>query len=508
MALGRKRARELGYEVVREYYDNDVSASQYSNKERPDWEKVERDINDGLADVLWVWEISRGTRDLVVWAHLAQACQEHKMWIALDDEEYDTTKPRHMKQLNDLAVDAVYESGKTHERVRRDTEANAERGGVHGPWGYGFRHQFDPHSGEFLRRIVYEPEAKHVREMAQRYLSGEGLSTIAADLNRRRVPTATGLAVGDPVLDHDGNPVVDDRTGEPKLSVGWYYQVIKQILLRASMIGKRSYKGKIILDQGGHQPIFDGTVVNGLRLDEAAWWQVRKKLMSSSPSLSVSLLTSADRQPSLLPRDGSAKRLLGGIVECGPCGALLYPTPLKRSPHGWVYRCEGRHQGAGRACVVRTGPYLDRAVETLLVARFARPDALEAFRQVGPSSEEVGEARACKAALEVEMEELVTDVEAGVVSRRLAAADERRIEAELDRLGEVLRPDSVEPLAVELADLSATVVQQTWRGWSLHQRRRALRVLTRRVVVWKLGAGRRNVPPSEYVDVDWGPKGS
>ncbi|MFE7461766.1 recombinase family protein [Nocardiopsis terrae] len=516
LALGRKRAREFGYEIVAEYFDNDASASEYSSGERPDWEKVERDIEAGKADVLWLWEISRGTRDLVVWAHFARACKEKQMWVTLDDEEYDITKPRKEKQLNDLAVDAAYEAGKVHDRVGRDVEANAERGGVHGPWGYGFRHQFDPHTGEFLCRVVHEPEAHHVRVMAVRFLRGWGLKTIAADLNRRKVPTSTGLVAGERVLDEDGQPVLDDR-GDPVIATGWSYQVIKQLLLRASMIGKRSWKGKIILDEGGHEAIFDGGRYfddavdekgelkdkEGMVLSEAAWWKVRKKLLVRAPSAEVSALTSSARGRVVRPRDGGATRLVSGLGRCGVCTALVYPNPKYSGQYSWEYRCIGLYDGAPKACVARSGELLDRAVETLVVARFSRPDAMEAFRVRGQSSAEVAAAEARKAALEVEMDELVAEVRSGKVSRRLAAADEERIEAELAVVKEVLRPELVEPLAEELVASDPVVVQRTWRAWTVEQQRHALRVFAPEIVVPRLGPGRRNVPPSEYVHITW-----
>ncbi|MEU5853992.1 recombinase family protein [Nocardiopsis dassonvillei] len=500
LTIGHKNAAAKVWNVVGEYADNDRSASGYASREREDWPKVEADIAAGRTDILWAIEISRGTRDLEVWARLAKACKKQGVLIALEEDVWDPRKPSHMKHLNQMMIDAVFESDRTHERVNRDTTANAERGGVHGHWGYGFRHQYDPESGELLERVVYEPEAKVVREMAQRYLSGDGLLTIAVDLNQRRVPTASGYVAGDPILDGDGNPVLDEL-GNPRHSPGWYYQVIKQILLRSSMIGRRSHKGKII-DKGGHEPIFDGTVVNGMVLDEAAWWKIRKKLLADAPSAGVSMLNSGERND-VQPRDGSAKRDLGGIALCGVCGAPMYPNPNKRSKHGWAYRCDGLYPGAPSACVSRTGPFLDKAVETLVIARFSRPDALRAFRPLSGSPEEVAAAQARKAALDAEMDELVSDVEAGVVSRRLAAADERRIQAELDKLAGELRPDVVEPLAKELASTDPRQVLATWTGWSTHQRRRALRTLARKIVVPKVGMGRRNIPPQEYVHITW-----
>lgn len=150
---------------------------------------------------------------------------------------------------------------------------------------------------------------------------------------------------------------------------------------------------------------------------------------------------------------------------------------------------------------------MDDAVRTLVIARFSRPDALDAFREQAASPEEAKAAHARKAELEAELVELEREVEAGEVGRRIAAADERRIQAELDGLAVVLRPKMVEPLAEALADTSPVRVAATWDGWTLDQRRSALRALASLVEVPRLGRGRRDVAPSEYVHIVWGPRG-
>lgn len=496
LAIGRRRATEEGWAIVGEYQDNDRSASSYATKEREDWPKVVGAITRGEADILWVWEISRGTRDLEVWVPLRRVCRENRMFVAIDDDVWDTTKPSHMRHLSQLVLDAEYESDKTHGRVSRDTEANAERGGAHGYAGYGFRHLHDTGTGKFLRRVVYGPEADVIREIAARFLSGETLGTIASDLNARRVPTSTGLVAGAPVLDGDGQAVIDAATGEPTVQRGWGYQLLLQILQRAALIGKREHKGRIMPD-GGWDPVFDGRRVRGIVLDEAAWWTIRDRL-GTRPR---------DREDKRAIRDGAAKNLLAGIALCGECGARMYRATHDRTPGGWAYQCRGLYQGAPKGHVSRSGVLLDKAVRLLVVARFSRPDALDAFRERAASPEEAKAAHARRAEIEAELVELEREVEAGEVGRRIAAADERRLQGELDALAVVVRPKMVEPLAEALADASPARVAATWDGWTLDQQRSALRTLAR-VEVPRLGRGRRNVPPSEYVHTVWGPRGS
>ncbi|MGW9447067.1 recombinase family protein [Bacillus mobilis] len=490
--IGRAIAAEEDWIIVGEYSDNDRSASRYATQQREDWPKVIDAIERGDADVLWVWEISRGTRDLDVWVAVRRVCREKSMYVAINDDIWDTTKPSHMRHLNQLVLDAEYESEKTQTRVGRGIAANTARGGAHGPGGYGFKHLHDVSTGRFIRRVVNESEAAIIREIAQRFLSGETLGTIAVDLNERRIPTSAGLVAGEPVLDDEGTPALNAVTGEPKVQTGWQYQLLVQILQRAALIGKREHGGRIV-DVGGWDPVFDGTVVNGVPVDEAAWWTIRDRL-DSRPR---------DREGKRADRDGAARHLLSGIALCGVCGARMYRATHDRTPGGWAYQCRGLYQGAPKGHVSRSGERLEAAVVAQVIARFSRPDALDAFRADGAGAEEVRQAHARKAELAAELERLEEDVAAGEVSARMATARERQIEEEMVRLGEMTRPRLVEPLAEALAAGSPAAVAATWEGWTLEQRRAALKVLTERVEVPRMGRGRKNVPLSEYVRVAW-----
>src|SRR5450830_1306154 len=57
------------------YEDNDVSASRFTTKKRADWTKLVADLDAGSFDVLVLWEPSRGSRELMTWAALLDACR-------------------------------------------------------------------------------------------------------------------------------------------------------------------------------------------------------------------------------------------------------------------------------------------------------------------------------------------------------------------------------------------------------------------------------------------------
>lgn len=479
LVLGRRLAADEGWQIVAEYADNDRSASRHASRDREDWPKVVDAISAGEADVLWVWEISRGTRDLEVWAKLARVCREQQMWIALDDEVWDTTRPNHMKHLNELMVDAVYESDKTQQRIHRDIEANAEQGRPHGPVGYGYRREYDPSTGALLRQVLDPETAKIRRRIVTEFLAGKSRETIAKELNADRIPNPSGYVVGEPVVHQQTGEPLYDPNGRPRLSVGWTARVLTQQLRTPTIMGKRSYRGRVI-DDGGWEAL----------VSPAEYWAVQEQLARYKDS----------------GRDPTARHLLSGIALCDPCGGhigTIKRTDRSGREYGRAYRCDPARRGpSDRGHVVREVPRLDAQVEALVVAEFSAPDVLARFRSQGPSPEDIERAQDELARLRADLDVLYGEVERGVTSRDMARADEARLRRDIARAEEEARPRLVEPLAEDLAEEDPAVVLETWRSWSLEQRRAALRAFTTEIRVLKL-QGRRKVAPGESVRIVW-----
>src|SRR5690606_30104745 len=77
LQLGHRWAEETGAQVVGVFRDDGISASRYAKgKERPGWQETVNLIEAGEVDVLWLWELSRATRDRVAYAALLAACEE------------------------------------------------------------------------------------------------------------------------------------------------------------------------------------------------------------------------------------------------------------------------------------------------------------------------------------------------------------------------------------------------------------------------------------------------
>lgn len=461
LKIGRRIAREREWDIVGEYCDNDLSASQYAKRPREDWPKVEASIAAGEADVLWFWELSRGTRDMVVWAHLAQACQQRQMYIALDEDVFDTTNPDHMKYLNDQMVSAVHEAGRIRKRVLRDATELAEEGRPVGQPGYGFRYVYDPDTGDLVDKVPDPEEAEAVREAARRVLAGEGVGRVVADFNRRRVPTPRGKRAGD---------VLEDG----RVERGWRHSALLRTLRRPAIMGKRSHHGRII-DEGGWEPL----------IDPQDWWALQRRLQESK------------RPNQGPPRHGAVKYLLSGIIECGKCGGNMHGVPRYHF-NGLAYKCYGLFAGdKGAGHLSRKMQLVNEQVTGLLFDRFSDPDVLEAFTpDPAPGREEV---EAQRERLQAERDALYADVAAGRVSRFLAGADDQRIERELADLAARANRPGLDPLVADLA----RDPQQVWKEWTLEQRRRVLRLVTERIVMLPVGRIGRHPTVEESVEVVW-----
>lgn len=461
LKIGRRTAAEYGWTIVAEYADNDKSASRYASGTREDWPKVEASIAAGEADVLWVWEISRGTRDMVVWAQLAAVCRENEMYIALDDDVWDTTKPSHMKHLNTLMVDAVYESEKTASRINRDAADLAEAGHPWGYAGFGFRREYDPDTGDLVRQVPDPDQVQIIEEIVESLEAGVSPYQIAQELNRRKVPAPRGGVAGQVKTRKDGTEYV---------VAGWTHQVIQRLITRPAMMGKRVHHGRI-QSAGG----WDGVI------DADRWAMLRSKLEPSKR------------------RVGSVRYLLSGLVICDVCEARCYAAHRARSGRV-AYRCQGAYDGAPRGHVQRVVHTLDEQVEELVVERFSDPDVIA---QILAEEDDGGraEADASIARLQAELDELYAEVASGAVSRRMAVADEMRIQRELEALEERARPVAGDPMLLALAEGDAAEV---WSGWTMEQQREALRVATEQIRLLRTSArGRRRPSIEESVRVVW-----
>ena len=294
-----------GVEVVASITDNDRSASRVATKRRGGYETVRTALaggTHGRIDYLVLWESSRARRDLADYVVERELCRAYNVLLVYKGRVYD------MSQGDDrfsTAVDAAVderEAERIRERAERGHRNSAAKGRPRGQVPYGYRRDYtvspfaqvpDPETAPIMQGIIAD------------LIAGESLYGIAADLNRRGVPTPQGrkeLAAG-----------ID----QGRL---WSSATIRVLVASQSMTGVRTHLG-VAHPEATWEPI----------VSVEDWAQAQVVL--------------ADPWRARHHRGVTPRHLLSGIAECGVCGAWLRAATNRGRP---VYQCAGHGVGDPR----------------------------------------------------------------------------------------------------------------------------------------------------------------
>lgn len=451
------------------YRDTDRSASRFARMVREDFKRLISDLeNDSFgADILAIWESSRGSRRVGEWVDLVDLCKQRKVriWVTTHGRLYDPANARDRRSLLEDAVDAEYESDKSSERIRRDVRAAAEAGKPHGKNIYGYQRVYDQQTGE-LRSVEPHPvQAPIVQEAAQRILRGESFYEVAKSLNERGIEPR--------------RPTRKDH----RKDVGWTAPAVKQMLTMPAYAGKRQHREEII-----------GNAMWPALIDFETWLKLQ------------TVMSPPERKRT---NDWPAKHLLSGIATCGVCGAPLrvgkqnagkrkdtHGNPIPRPvdadgnempyPFYYTYVCTGvpgkrHHSGRTGFHVAMRQEHLDLIVTELVLARIQKPEFLSEVGQRGKGTE--AERHALIREIEGYQEYLWRLREEAAAKLRfdlLMDQEERigpRIRAAQERLEKLTE---IDPFVLQL--IRDGVMQTSWQKMALADKRRIIRtVVTPRV---------------------------
>ena len=454
------------------YRDTDRSASRFATRQREGFTQLVTDLEEGTfgADILALWESSRGSRRVGEWVTLVELCAEHdvRIWVTTHGRLYDPRNARDRRSILEDAVDAEYEAAKTSERIQRDVRAAAADGKVHGKNLYGYLRRYGQGPrGPVLDEIVEHPEqAPVVREVFRRAEAGESFYSIARHLNAEGIP-----------------PRRPPRSAS-RQHLGWTAVAVKQMLTVPAYAAKRVHRGEIVAD-----------AVWPALIDFERWEALQPRISPESRKRTAG--------------DWKAKHLLSGIARCGVCPSPMRVGKQNRKLSGGArvtyptYVCSGTEaaEGQGRFHTAMKVDILDELVTDVVLERLARPDFLvELAASKGDDADRAAlqeEIRGYEEyldgvreqAAEMQRFDLVVDQEARVRPKIVAAR------ARLDRI------DGVDPLVKELA--SSGAVRERWEDFDLVARRHVIRALVEPRVM-PLGRGGWKGPESNTERVTWG----
>jgi site-specific DNA recombinase len=267
-----------------QYDDGGISGGTL---ERPALQRLLRDIEAGMVDVVVVYKIDRLSRSLTDFAKLVDVFERHNVTFVSVTQQFNTTTSMGRLTLNILLSFAQFEREVIGERIRDKFAASRKRGMWMGGWpplGYEV---------EDRRLVVVEPEAALVRRIFDRFAKTGSALAVARELNTagevtKRRPSANG-----------------DRGGKP-----WTKGAVYKVLANRLYLGEVVHKG--VAYPGEHAAIIDQRV-----------WDKAHAVMAEPAH-----------------RRGAASRaqvpaLLKGLIF-GPNGRPMSPSHTRR--RGRVYR--------------------------------------------------------------------------------------------------------------------------------------------------------------------------
>lgn len=416
--VGRRDIERIGGTVVAVFKDN-LSASLYRRvQDRPGFIEASNTILSGEADALWTFAHNRGHRNLDDYVSLRQLCMDNRVPWRYGGRTYELWKAADRQAANSDAVRAEGQSDDISEAVNRGIQEALADGEAHGKIARGYKIVRDPDTGKPIRREPIPVQARLIQQAAERVLAGETLRSVEADF------TPAWKAVG-------GKGFMDQR-------------VLRQMLLRPTYAGLRTYKGEIVRE-GTWEPIL--TVEQHEQLKVVLNDPTRKTHRGVKPA-----------------------HLLSRIAVCGACGEKLgarYPKQ-KGKPLPPTYRCNNGH--ASRAIAV-----VDAHVTEFLMQLLERPDAralLMAKDELGQSS--VDADMALIGDLKDQIKTYVRDAARTRMSAEVVAVYVEELQSQIAEAR--ARVDAVtsqiDPL---LRDAVGPDARQRWEAYTLVERRQIIR---------------------------------
>ena len=331
----RSEAKHRKMQVCGEYSDEGKSGKNIAR--RPEFKKMLSDIKSGKDDIdyVLVFKLSRFGRNAADTLNSLQFMEDYGVNLLCVEDGIDSAGAAGKLIISVLASVAEIERSNISEQTMAGRQQKARDGlwnGGFAPYGY----KLVPVEGQKSKMLVInEDEAKLIKLIYEKYLSGMGVNAVAKWLNDngyRKTVRQNGTV---PLIsDHFVKGVLDNPVYAGKIAYGRRrnekvagtrneFHVVKQ--------DKDSYK----LYPGKHEPI----------IDEETWYKVQVKRMKNA--------FKREKTHSLLH-----EHVLSGIVKCPVCGAPMYGVVNRKKKKGseefytdmWYYICKNRKMVSGHPC--------------------------------------------------------------------------------------------------------------------------------------------------------------
>jgi len=437
-----KLAKQLGWAVAGEFIDNDISASKYSTKHRPQYECMLEAIRDGSVDAVMVDNLDRLVRQPIEFEAFHQTCVAAGMKnvrFVTGDMDLGTEDGLFVGRIQ--AAFAAKESDAKSRRVRRKMDQNAVEGRPHGGSNRPFGFEDD--------KITHKPaEVAIIRQLVDRFVAGESAHSLTSWLQDHGIPTVRG------------GP--------------WRTTTLNALLAAPRLAGLREHR--------------DGTIVG-----KAVWQPI---ISPKERDQILALMDAKKRSGRRIPR----RYLLSGLLRCGKCDNPLY-SQIRETTRRYVCQSGPDHGGCGRLTVVAAP--LEELVADAVLLRLDTPELAAALNGAVRADADTAALTDAISEDKEQLEELATTYADKHISLSEWMTARKRIE---DRINanerRVRRATSTTRLAAVMGQ--GRSLRTEWAGLNLDRQRAIVDTVLDHAVIGPGSRGARNLDP-ERLRLIWRP---
>jgi DNA invertase Pin-like site-specific DNA recombinase len=483
------------------YIDNSISASEFTDKERPAWLRLRSAVRSGRLHVVIAWEASRLSRSLKEGLEFMEECMQvgTRIHITVEERTFDLGKYSDWKALRNLFIDAENESHKHSDRLNRAQKTDRSDGKQNGICPFGLKITYveaEPGKPPKPVREISEEQAKVVREIIGSIAVGDSVSRVVTELNRRDVPP----------------PSKRSKYGM------WTRATVTGIARNPVYISKITRKASYGIDRDLND-LVDAPQYPRIIEDDAMFFAAVKNLTRAK---------AADRTGSRL---GAAAHLLTRIAVCGTCGGVITPgnrtyksaaapaaqpgTNAVKGKKGFQALPEGTirekkvtryYRCAKKMDVNVPETEADQYISVLVIDKLCELCCIGGFS--GRESAELIAARSEEAAARKRIEDATEQYNLDRISAETLGTIESKNRPLIGELQQRQRqlsvPASLYPFMS--CDGDPELVAKTWHGLTLEGRRTVLRELAESITLHPAKhAGRGQAPVAERIEVTWNP---
>jgi site-specific DNA recombinase len=302
--------KHLGWILVPTHYDDGGFTG--ANLDRPALQQLLEDIDARRVEIIVVYKVDRLSRSLLDFARLVDRFDQHSVSFVSVTQQFNTTSSLGRLTLNILLSFAQFEREIIGERTRDKMSAARRKG----KWVGGM-----PVLGYDIvagggRLIVNDKESRRVRDIFALFAEHQSLSTVVAELARRRWKTKSWIS-------ENGRAHAGRDFGKASL---------RRLLTNAIYAGKVEHRGAIY---PGEQPSI---------VEPAMWQQVNSELRAGRRTG-----TAATRVPQ--------NALLAGLLICKSCQRPMIPTYTAKPGRRYrYYVCRSARQNGWNSCPTKSVP--------------------------------------------------------------------------------------------------------------------------------------------------------